>query len=339
MNAFHLLCTRTLSVLLSCSVAASTSFAAPPEVDPQSTQDIAKARVHFERGVELYDSGDVRAASIAFKRAYELVPNYQLLFNIAQTQAELKDYVGALASLTQYLQDGGDEVSADRRSEVQTEMERLETYIAHLQLKVSVKGAELWIDGERVEMPKKGEKVAVSIGRRKIELRHSDYQTWEKRIEVVGEEQVTLEIEMLPRATRVSAPIEATPPQEKRIEPVPLGSSAPKKRLGGYFWSGVTATAVFGTGSIILGALALRAKGDHDQARKRVPTTLDTLDRSARKVKALGLATDIGLILTVGAAAFTVSTLFWGPNKRTQAKEQRLNAAISPGGVWLQGRF
>lgn len=339
MKAFHLRCTRVLSVLLSSTLLLSTSYAAPTQPKAQATQDVARARLHFERGVDLYDSGDVRAASIEFKRAYAIVPNYQLLFNIAQAQAELKDYVGALASLTQYLKDGGDEISDSRRSEVLTEIKRLNTYIAHFFFNVSVEGAQLWIDGIQVELPKKGGRVAVSVGLRRIELRHPDHLPWEKRVEVVGEDALTFDVQLVPRANQAPKTIELVAPEVRPVEPEGSQAPARKTQLGPLFWSGVGVTALFGTTSAILGGLALRAKGDHDEARKRVPTTLDAVERSANKVRALGLATDIGLILTVGSAAFTVSTFFWGPNKKRRAKEQRLNAALSPGGAWLSGRF
>ena len=43
-----------------------------------------------------------------FERAYELKPNYKVLYNIGQTYFQLREYVEARDSMTRYVKEGGE---------------------------------------------------------------------------------------------------------------------------------------------------------------------------------------------------------------------------------------
>lgn len=329
---------HSLCVLLACSLVAPPTLAAGPPKPPQSSSQTAstdtdKARVRFERGVELYESGDVEAAYIEFKRAYALVPNYHLLFNIAQAQAELKDYVGALESLSKYLEDGAGKISTERRIAVHKEIKRLKTYLAIVHLKLKVEGAQVKVDGKPVDMSLHRGEIAVSAGRRKIEVLHKDYLPWERYIDVAGEDNLDLDVELVarPKETKTLALV-------PKPAPGAASQAAVKKpRFGPMFWSGVAATAAFGVGTAVVGGLALGAQSKHDKLLKSFPTTQSDIQDSADKVKNLALATDIGLIVTTGAAAFTVAAFFW--EKKKKRKREGIRTAVSPGALWIHGRF
>lgn len=353
MKSLKKLRVSSLCVLLAVSLAAPASYAGPPaspaqkvssekaevaahaETQPEPDEK-AKARIRFERGVELYDSGDVEAAYIEFRRAYSLVPSYHLLFNIAQTQAELKDYVGAMASLRRYLQDGGSEISAERRVAVHNEIRRLKTYVAYIRLNVSAKGAQIKVDGVISQEAHRGQGIAVSAGRRKIEVSHKGYLSWERDIDVAGEDRLSLDVMLVPKPSEAPQRLVVDAPLNPVVR---VPAEPPPKRLGAMFWTGVGATAVFGAGAAALGILALKARDEHKKLLGTAPTTQEKLNDSAQKVKNLALGTDIGLILTTSAAAFTIAAVFLGRKKRREYERKRLNAAVSPNGVWLRGRF
>ena len=65
--------------LLLCSFLAAAAPVRFARADDATTQ--AEARAHFSRGVEFYKEGDYRTALIEFKRAYEVLPNYKVLYN------------------------------------------------------------------------------------------------------------------------------------------------------------------------------------------------------------------------------------------------------------------
>ena len=60
--------------------------------------NMEEGRKHFQAGVQFYKENDFRAALIEFKRAYELAPNFKVLYNLGQTSLELQDYASALRS-------------------------------------------------------------------------------------------------------------------------------------------------------------------------------------------------------------------------------------------------
>ncbi len=85
--------------------------------------DTDDARSHFTRAVELFKEGDFRAALIEFQRAYDASPNYKVLYNLGQTNLELQDYAGALRAFRGYLDGGGRDIPAARRTQVEADFE------------------------------------------------------------------------------------------------------------------------------------------------------------------------------------------------------------------------
>ena len=73
--------------------------------------EVARAsKRSLNRGVELYQDEAYRAALIEFERAYEISPDYRLLYNIGGTKLQLQDFLGAARAYERYLTEGGDEV-------------------------------------------------------------------------------------------------------------------------------------------------------------------------------------------------------------------------------------
>lgn len=336
--------TRGFCTLLACSLASPSVYASAPDAQSKPSSEVDQARLRFERGVELYDSGDVRAAYIEFKRAYALVPNYQLLFNIAQAQAELKDYVGAEESLSQYIEQAKDEISPERKEEVLSEMKRLRTYIAYVKINISVEGATVRVDGVVVDAQGSSSRIPVSAGRRKIEIVRKGYERWERSIDVAGEDVLTLDAMLVrepsAQSKQLVSPSSAKPRQLRESKPA-ITQGPPSKKVGPLFWTGVVATSAFGVTSAILGGVALRARSEHQRTLGTAPTPLEKLQESGHSVKRLALATDIGLILTASSAAFTVAAYFWEgkKSKKYRYEPKRLGASVAPGGLVLHGRF
>src|ERR1017187_1031885 len=107
----------------------------PTMAQAQSTEDAdaAKAAVRFQRAVELYREGSYEGALAEFSKAYQVSPSYLVLYNIAQTQYALHDFVGAYKSLMQYLAEGGAGIPGDRRAQVDEMTAKLVGRIAHVQ--------------------------------------------------------------------------------------------------------------------------------------------------------------------------------------------------------------
>ena len=100
--------------------------------DPKSDE----ASQRFKSGVAFYKDHDFVAAMVEFKRAYELVPNYVVLYNIGQTARELKDYAAALTAYERYLRDGGAKVLAPRKKEVQGAIDELKKKVGAIKITI-----------------------------------------------------------------------------------------------------------------------------------------------------------------------------------------------------------
>jgi tetratricopeptide (TPR) repeat protein len=103
---------------------AASLLLAPP-AGAQSDTERARARVHFDQGVAFAKASAYEAALAEFERAYELVPHYGVLYNIAQAQLALGRTAEARASFERYLSDGGGAITAARRAEVEAQLARL----------------------------------------------------------------------------------------------------------------------------------------------------------------------------------------------------------------------
>lgn len=307
--------------LVAAACVLAMAIAAPALADKSpSEKDKATASARFKKAVELYKAGDVRAALIEFRRAYKLAPTYHLLFNIGQASAELRDYVDAYNSFTQYLDDGGDKISDKRRAMVERELERLKGYLARLQVSVSVEGAEITIDGVDSGVSPLAEPLLVSAGRRKVAVSREGYARWERSIDLAGEDERTIEVNLLSLAGG--------------------GTDRGIRSYGTEFWVSAGVTAALGIGTGVAGALTLSAKGDQDEVLGTVPITQEAIDQATGKTRRLALITDIGLGLTVAAGITTlVFALRSGKQSKREKQARSVDVVFGPNRVALFGRF
>ena len=171
---------RTLRSMSRTCVLLGAMLAAAPAVaqtKPAAAGDLDEARQRFQRGVELYKEGSFDAALAEFNKAYELAPNYRVLFNLAQVQTERHDYVSALKDFEKYLDQGGAEISADRKEQVNKEITALKGRVAELTITADVEGAEVLVDGVSAGTLPLSEPVRVSAGVRQLQVRKAGYET------------------------------------------------------------------------------------------------------------------------------------------------------------------
>jgi hypothetical protein len=163
---------------------------------------VASAREHFLRGVDLYQDGDYEAALADFEQAYELAPHWGLLYNIGRVRAELHAYPAAVEALERYLREGGREVPADRRGEVQREVARLRGLVGRVVLEVERPAVTVvYVDGtEAGSTPMEGP-LLVAAGRRTIEIRAEGFMPFRREIAVAGGTEERLRIALTPAAT------------------------------------------------------------------------------------------------------------------------------------------
>jgi MYXO-CTERM domain-containing protein len=213
------------------ALAAALSLAAPPVVasaqpsqPPPTKAQEKEAATRFKRGLDLFKDGDYQAALIEFRRAYELAPNYNVLYNIGQVYFQLQDYPGALNALERYLNDGGDKIPKARRDDVQSDIDKLKARVATIEITTKEPGSEVSIDDVAVGKSPLAKPVMVSAGRHKISVCKAGDPCTTQVVEVASAENVKIAMDATEKEVTPAAPAEppASPePQGSAVSPAP----------------------------------------------------------------------------------------------------------------------
>ncbi len=303
-----------LSLLLALALwqglPALPAFAASPS-------EVTEAQTRYQRGRELYEEGNFQAALIEFRRAYSLTSNYKLLYNIAQVHYELRDYPGALTSFRRFLSDGGAEVPAARRDEVQKEIEKLVTRVADVNV-VTRAGAEIFVDDIAVGKAPLTATVPVSAGRHRVTANLPGHLPVSQVIDVAGMDNRTVELVF----TEVAGVVAAAPSSSGRPVWLPF-------TLGG-----LAAAAAVG-----LGVAANGSNSDLKALREKYPVTAKELKSASDNTRNFALASDICTVAAVAAGAVGLWMVLSGPSEPAQPTPT-VNLGVSGAGqVTVSGTF
>jgi tetratricopeptide (TPR) repeat protein len=295
---------------------------------PDPTQD---ARASFRRGVQLYNEGSFEAALAEFNKAYQLSPNYRILYNIAQTQFDLHEYVEASKNLDQYVKEGARDITDERRAQVSEMTRKLEERIGQIEVTCNQEGAEIRIDDIPVGTSPLRNAVPVNAGPRRISAIKAGHPTVVRTVTIAGTEKkrVKLELEESKVADGTDVGI-AGQSGKKRAAPSHVGLIASSVVAGGC----AVATGVFGL-------LAVQAKSDFDKELKKVPGNLDRISDKRSKMKSYALATDVlgaATVLSAGAVVYFLITDTFGSGAPSSSKRS-VSLAPTLGGLVLHGEW
>ncbi len=221
-----------------------------------------QAKSAFNEGTRFYSAGKFTEAAEAFRKAYALKPSWKLLYNIGQAEASCKRHGLALDAFEKYLAEGGDEVPADRRDEVNGEIDRLRRIVGSISL-MAPAGLTVWVDGVMVgTTPVPGRLRVAAVVEHQLELRNGDAVVDARRVVVAGQE--TIEVTMGGAATASVSP-------EGPVSPAPVAVAGPSleerqlhklKRQSKIFWIVGWVGVGVGVASLAGGVVMLAALGD-----------------------------------------------------------------------------
>jgi len=157
-----------LPLLPASAFAQQPADAAQPAAAEPTKEAKEEASRRFQRGRELFNEGDYRTALVEFRRAYELAPNYIVLYNIGNVQFQLLDYAGALDSFEKYLSQGGANIDPKRKADVDRDIEKLRSRVARVEITTSVPDADITIDDLPVGKTPFNKSLVLNPGRHKI---------------------------------------------------------------------------------------------------------------------------------------------------------------------------
>lgn len=313
----------------------------PAPVAPPTPEQISEAREHFERAMELYKSGDFKIALVELQRAYAIAPSYKILYNIAQANRQLSSYAAAYNAYAQYLEQGGDDIPADRRLAVEEELSGLRMRTAKLRVLSNVEGAEIRIDNVQVATTPLVAPLLVDAGEHTVTVVYNE-RSASKPVTLSGAEELTLEVPLAapePPPPVVAPPVVAPPPDAAAARPVSVPHVAPdvpSDSGGSALWIGWAATGAFASAAVVTGIFALNAQSELDTLRDpRTQTTGDELSDAESEALALSVTTDvlIGAAVVAGGIAL-VLTITDGPDDPAT-----MGVRLSPVGATLQGAF
>ena len=165
----------------------------------QTEEQRAEARRHFQQGIDAFQRSDFEGARIEFEAAYELVPNYQLLYNIGNVHAALGNSVEAETAYQNYLARGGAEIDAERRAAVQAALEAQGALIGTLRVTSNVEGATVTIDGDATDhVTPLSAPIRLTRGEYSVGLALTGYDAPSRRVTIAGGSENAIEIELSP---------------------------------------------------------------------------------------------------------------------------------------------
>ena len=276
-----------------------------------------EADKHFEHGVSLYMEADYRAALVEFLRAYELAPNGVVLFNIGETQYQLRDYAAALATFERYLVESpqGD----SHRQLVEANVKELRTRVGRLTIASYPVGAEITVD-ERVIGKTPFEKpVVVGIGRLSVRAYLPGHLPVTRSVDVAAEDNLSISFD-LPSALSARSDAPAFAPAVSAPEPPRTPANRAAWRKAGWIAAGMLAAGAAGVG--LWARDESRALRD---ARDAFPADANRVKRLSDKTLTLSVVAD-----SLGAAALVVGgiTLYASVGAKEGAPSTRVSAGI-----------
>lgn len=298
------------------ALAVSLAIASTPSL---ARADGDEAVQRFERGVQLYESENYEGALVEFNTAYKISGNYKLLYNIAICQTALKDYAVATETFNRYLSEGGAEISAARKQDVQDRLAKLALNVTRVKVTTDAPaGATLTIDDQTVGTTPLPDSIAVKIGRRQFALT-ANGRTVTKSVDINSGDQ--------------NAPINIAFGQAT-TSTVDTSSATKDSASFPVIWWGLT--AALGAGAVVTGFLAVGKRNDFERDQATFGVSKKTLEDERSSAQTLGIVTDALVVAAVvGAGVSTYFTIDYFKKK----KKQNTGIYVTPFGVGYARSF
>jgi tetratricopeptide (TPR) repeat protein len=262
---------------------------------------LLEAKQRFDRGFELYEEGEYSLALIEFNRAYELVPNYRVLYNIGQVCIQLGQYANARRALEEYLAKGGEELADDRRAAVNRDLEMLSHRTAFLTIGANLEGAEVLLDDVLVGKTPLGPALLVDAGVHRITVRRSGYLPKTINVTLAGGDEQTRNLALEPQ------------PEEKQTIVV-REREVVEDNSTTWIVAGWVTTGVLAAGAVVTGIMGANEADELDKLRGGLAADYDgdlpnRLEDAKSNAKTLFLVSDVltGAAVVVGGLSLWIT--------------------------------
>jgi hypothetical protein len=283
------------------------------------TANVEEASKHYERGLELYEEGADASALAELERAYQIAPNWRVLYELGIVELALHDFASALHHFEQYLDEGKEGVKRQRREEVTNHIAQLRQQVATIDVETSA-GAEVRLDDVTVGTAPLASPLVVNAGHHKLGASKGGLAAESRAISVAGGDRTRIELVIPVPVVALPPPVAAPSlpsPEPAPPPPLPVASpapSVPNKEIASPhvppypLWMGWAATGALAAGSVATGVEALHANANLTRAKSDGPSTSSTLSSLSSRAHAFAAASDV---MTAGALVTGGFTLYF----------------------------
>jgi len=288
---------------------AVVSFAGSAAADVPVSEN---ARKHFSAGVSYLQDPDgarYEEAYREFKVAYADSPSWKILGNLGLAAMKLERDGEAIDAYREYLAQGGKEIEAEERAQVQRDLETMQAGVVSVTIETVPSGAlvtdeRMTVRGDRVVNvygPAAGPlRLGLRAGHHRIKISLAGYaeQNWEFDARSGTMESRTIQLQ----PAKVEGPVGPVAPMAPGATPADSpASTATARPIPTGVYIGLAATGALAIGATVTGIMASSKHGDFEDANDGSdPARAEDLRDSG---KTLNVVTDVlfgGAIVAAG---------------------------------------
>lgn len=286
----------------------------------------AEARTHFDQGVGFSRKHEYAEALSEFERAYQIFPHFSVQYNIGQALTALGRPTEAIAALTRYLEEGGANVEANRRKEVETTIAGELAKTSSVEITVDVPNALVSIDDKPSGRSPLAAPIRVDSGTHRVLATLDSGERSEINVDAKVGQAARVNLQLTAPIAPVASPVASPGPAPPSVAAPPSFAvqSAPPAPATHHSTQRTVAYIVGATGIALSGATAAhflwnRARYQDWQSRYNAyyqdPTdqNRDSANNLAQSVSnasavTVGLAIGAGVALGTGAILLITSS-------------------------------
>ena len=268
----------------------------------------------------MFEDGDYGLALIEFERAYALVPDYRVLYNIAQVNIQLGRYAKARHALEEYVAKAGENLPESRVEGVKADMKMLAARTARLTVTTTA-GAEIFLNDTIVGTAPLSEPLLVDAGEHRVELRKPGFTSRFQQVKLAGGDVGSVSLELVEE-----------PKQRTVIVERDQGPTVREERPS-WLWASWTATGVLAAGAVVTGVFGVSKANEYDEEKNRPQTDKTKLEDLSNQADTLFLAADIAGAAAIVAGGISLYFTLTPKKVTTENPRATLSPKIAVGGT------
>jgi hypothetical protein len=165
----------------------------------------------FDEGVAAFEREDYDAALAAFEGSYALEPAPDLLLNIGMCQRLVGRSAAAVNTLRRFVAAQGSGLSMEERVAIDTQIDLMLPMLGQVVVEVSVRDADVLIDGRHVGSSPVGFPIAVEPGEHVVEAGRDGFTAASEQVQVWAGGTATVFLDLASGAEHTSTASSAEP--------------------------------------------------------------------------------------------------------------------------------